>query len=106
MTFKKIKIAKENEERLTPFAELRKSEKSWQEDYSHENGNYMNHCIFCKEEFIGHKRRCICKKCFLKKTKLTRYDQYLTLRKEFNIYNKPILLVILLLLILVITKCI
>ena len=37
---------------------------NWKEDFSHENGNYMNICIRCDEEFLGHKRRVICKKCF------------------------------------------
>jgi len=40
--------------------------KNWEEDYSHENGNYINKCIECKEYFFGHKRRCICKECINK----------------------------------------
>ena len=36
---------------------------NWKEDFIHENGNYMNICIRCDEEFLGHKRRVICKKC-------------------------------------------
>ncbi len=39
-------------------------EGNWTEDFSHENGNYMNICIRCDQEFLGHKRRVICKKCF------------------------------------------
>lgn len=39
-------------------------EGNWTEDFSHENGNYMNMCIRCDQEFLGHKRRVICKKCF------------------------------------------
>lgn len=41
-------------------------EKSWQEDFSHENGNYTNCCIECKKLFLGHKRRVICKSCYNK----------------------------------------
>ena len=32
--------------------------------YKLENGNYMNRCIKCKELFLGHKRRLLCKECF------------------------------------------
>lgn len=39
------------------------SERDWQEDLSHENGNYTNKCIECGLFFWGHKRRVICKKC-------------------------------------------
>lgn len=37
---------------------------NWTEDYSHENGNYLCKCFQCNENFVGHKRRIICKKCF------------------------------------------
>lgn len=49
-----------------PFAKRMLGEDNpcnWVEDFSHENGNYMNNCISCKNEFIGHKRRVVCKKC-------------------------------------------
>ena len=36
---------------------------NWQEDFSHENGNYFCRCVNCKKMFIGHKRRVICKLC-------------------------------------------
>ena len=36
---------------------------SWPEDYTHENGNYINNCAQCEAAFIGHKRRVICKVC-------------------------------------------
>lgn len=35
----------------------------WEEDFSHENGNYYNTCCHCEKTFIGHKRRVSCKKC-------------------------------------------
>lgn len=37
--------------------------KNWTEDFSHENGNYVNNCIKCKHKFMGHKRRVVCKEC-------------------------------------------
>lgn len=38
-------------------------ERGYSEDFSHENGNYTNICCRCKECFLGHKRRVICKSC-------------------------------------------
>jgi len=38
-------------------------ERDWREDFTHENGNYMNVCSKCGETFKGHKRRTICKIC-------------------------------------------
>ena len=35
----------------------------WPEDFPHENGQYMNTCHVCKNTFIGHKRRVVCKVC-------------------------------------------
>ena len=43
--------------------EIHDSEKSFKEDYDHENGQYINHCIFCTDYFMGHKRRVCCKVC-------------------------------------------
>lgn len=37
--------------------------RDWSEDFPYENGNYQNRCVECKEIFIGHKRRVVCKKC-------------------------------------------
>lgn len=37
--------------------------RNWTEDFSHENGNYTNHCCKCHNTFTGHKRRVICKVC-------------------------------------------
>jgi len=39
------------------------SDRDWSEDFSLENGNYLNKCIKCNEFFYGYKRRCICKLC-------------------------------------------
>lgn len=39
------------------------AERSWPEDSGHENGNYSNTCVQCLREFIGHKRRQVCKVC-------------------------------------------
>lgn len=38
-------------------------ERNWPEDFSHENGNYVNHCCVCHLQFMGHKRRVACRKC-------------------------------------------
>lgn len=35
----------------------------WPEDAGHENGQYQNKCVECDAEFIGHKRRVVCRKC-------------------------------------------
>ncbi len=37
--------------------------RNWEEDYSHENGNYQNRCKVCGNLFFGHKRRVVCKSC-------------------------------------------
>lgn len=37
--------------------------KDWQKDFELENGNYMNNCIECNCEFMGHKRRVVCHEC-------------------------------------------
>lgn len=36
---------------------------NWEEDYAHENGNYINKCGDCGFYFKGHKRRVRCKIC-------------------------------------------
>jgi hypothetical protein len=41
----------------------KESERNWTEDFEHENGNYQCRCIECKNMFIGHKRRVVCKVC-------------------------------------------
>jgi hypothetical protein len=33
------------------------------EDTDRENGSYSNVCCECNQQFIGHKRRYICKEC-------------------------------------------
>jgi hypothetical protein len=38
-------------------------ERNWIEDFSFENGNYINTCVRCGELFKGHKRRVVCKLC-------------------------------------------
>lgn len=50
--------------RLVRPAWMRGSEENdWTEDSDHENGNYFGKCSTCGCDFIGHKRRFICKKC-------------------------------------------
>lgn len=40
-----------------------KFKKCWTEDFHLENGNQMNICVVCNEQFLGHKRRFICRWC-------------------------------------------
>lgn len=42
---------------------LERIDMNWEEDFSHENGNYTNRCAKCKKFFLGHKRRVGCRKC-------------------------------------------
>jgi hypothetical protein len=37
--------------------------RDWEEDFGHENGQYMNICCHCAQTFIGYKRRVVCKLC-------------------------------------------
>jgi len=48
---------------LAPLPGYAPSVRDWTEDAAHENGQYQNQCVTCKELFIGHKRRHVCKKC-------------------------------------------
>ena len=45
-------------------------ERDWSEDFKLENGNYTCNCIKCGHDFVGYKRRCICKKCSNKPIKI------------------------------------
>lgn len=54
------------------FIDLHNSERSYQEYYAHENGEYANVCYRCRKHFLGHKRRVCCKACLpivIEKTK-------------------------------------
>ena len=39
-------------------------DRNWPEDQPHENGNYICRCSDCGEEFVGHKRRGLCRACW------------------------------------------
>lgn len=39
------------------------TDRDWKDDFSHENGKYINICMDCKLPFYGHKRRVVCYKC-------------------------------------------
>ncbi len=39
------------------------STRDWPEDAAHENGRYRCSCVICKQSFVGHKRRVICRAC-------------------------------------------
>jgi len=43
--------------------ELYKAPQSYQEDYDHDNGQYMHVCTRCGRDFIGNKHRVLCKEC-------------------------------------------
>ena len=38
-------------------------DRSWKEDFGHEDGNYRCICGECKQQFHGHKRRHLCRSC-------------------------------------------
>lgn len=37
--------------------------RSFEEDFHLENGEYCNTCVVCGANFIGYKRRVVCKLC-------------------------------------------
>lgn len=39
------------------------TERDYPEDAKFENGNYINYCELCEEQFRGHKHRFICRVC-------------------------------------------
>ena len=41
--------------------------RDWPEDFELENGNYLRICIICAEQFLGYKRRFVCKVCAIPK---------------------------------------
>ena len=42
------------------------TDRDWVEDFEHENGQYFCQCFECDEQFMGHKRRYVCKVCHTK----------------------------------------
>jgi hypothetical protein len=38
---------------------------NWTGDFQYENGNYVNKCVECGSEFIGYKRRRVCRSCYV-----------------------------------------
>ena len=57
-----------------------KSDLDWVEDFPHENGNYTNQCCHCKKEFIGHKRRVVCKMCDMNSDLVKEAEAHLKLK--------------------------
>jgi len=45
------------------FEEMKKEGRNWEEDFEHENGDYICKCVHCDHAFRGHKRRVVCRKC-------------------------------------------
>ena len=74
------------------------SPRNWTEDYTHENGNYINRCSNCKEGFFGNKRRFICKECdskaihiqFTNKKSYTIEEIEKAIRKENDNCGQPL----------------
>jgi len=50
-------------ERVPVWHQPGESMRDWHEDFKHENGKYVNICMFCKQPFYGHKRRVCCAIC-------------------------------------------
>lgn len=46
----------------------------WVEDFGYENGQYQNECSLCHKMFVGHKRRFLCKKCYVWAVTLVKPD--------------------------------
>jgi hypothetical protein len=58
------------------------NKRDWTEDFTHENGNYMNKCANCGEQFKGHKRRPLCKECGESGNKTEQCQQCSSLKEE------------------------
>jgi hypothetical protein len=54
--------------KIQAFYQIPEDPHNWTEDYSHENGNYCVKCPVCGCFFRGHKRRPVCRQCFLETT--------------------------------------
>ena len=48
---------------MNRYFELFDDPRSFPEDSSQENGNYLNNCCSCKKDFVGNKHRMMCKTC-------------------------------------------
>lgn len=46
-----------------PDSDVRDTTGDWPEDFSKENGDYLNACVRCDAVFAGYKRRVVCKRC-------------------------------------------
>lgn len=49
--------------------------RDYAEDRTHENGRYHNTCVRCGNQFVGHKRRVMCKCCHVYLTKEISQDE-------------------------------
>jgi hypothetical protein len=48
---------------MPDFKEMLASNRNWKDDFDHENGRYVNECMFCHKPFMGYKRRVVCFEC-------------------------------------------
>lgn len=46
-----------------PMTAFGHPDRNWPADFAHENGCYICRCCDCGEEFVGHKRRVVCRAC-------------------------------------------
>ncbi len=63
-------------------------ENDWHEDFEHENGNYRNKCVVCGVDFIGHKRRVVCRVCDKPTRPMTDWEKDVTNKFFDLLFNK------------------
>ena len=60
---KVLELSKDNAARPAVAVIQTESTRDWTEDFTHENGQYLNECVHCGHTFTGHKRRVSCRSC-------------------------------------------
>jgi hypothetical protein len=65
-------------------------DRNWEEDFSHENGKYINRCYGCELHFMGHKRRTRCKKCCVGKEETEKESQESMLAEIGQLYYNAV----------------
>lgn len=60
------------------------TDRDWKDDFSHENGKYINICMDCKLPFYGHKRRVVCHKCAEAPTQQPDLSAIIDIRAELS----------------------
>ena len=64
--------------------------RDWEDDFQYENGNYFHKCDICGKEFIGHKRRVVCKVCAKEKIEITKseYERLISIERKYYKLDK------------------